>query len=329
VYAATRPGHRTLLVSLGAGALLCGLVAFVLPWRRIIRSSWRELVFLTWTIINLVVIGTAAVLDGGASSPVIYLLYLPIVFAGASYPTWSVRLVSAFAVGGYGMLAAIYGDPWRRVLIVLGGLGGAALVSWWQAHNHERRRRELARASITDPLTGCLNRRGLGEAAAGGFAALERTGAPLALMIIDLDDFKSYNDAHGHLAGDDLLVWIARQIALTLRTGDSLARLGGDEFAVLLSDASTSAAEAVARRIHELCESRVGHCIGISTAPACGRDLDALYRAADRALYEAKRERRGLASHAPEASTPRAPVAPRSIIVAAHAASERGLAAEG
>jgi len=297
IYALTGGGKADRAMFLGAWlvGLSGGLVSMALPWRRIIRSGWRELAFLGWTMLDLLLIGIAVVSDGGPNSPVTVLFLVPIVFVGASYPTWAVKFVCAIGVSGYAGLAIAYSERVGRLILVLGGLGGAALMSWWQAHNHERRRLELARASVTDPLTRALNRRGLDAAAAAELAALARFGRPVSLMLIDLDDFKAYNDANGHVAGDELLSWVAAQIRNTLRPTDALARIGGDEFAVLIAGADARAAEPLAERIRAACDSRVAHCTGIASAPSDGHDFDSLYRVADRALYQAKRMRKSLA----------------------------------
>ncbi len=304
VYALTGGGRsgRALFLVDWIVALVGGLVTFVLPWRKIIRSRWRELAFLTWTILDLLLIGIAVVCDGGPESPVTGLFFAPIVFVGASYPTWSVKLVGTIGVIGYAGFAVAYGERFGRLVLVLGGLGAAALMSWWQAHNHERRRLELAQASITDPLTGALNRRGLDSAAAASLAAVVRSGTPVALILIDLDDFKAYNDSYGHVAGDELLCWIAECARGTLRPTDSLARIGGDEFAVLVVGADRLAAAPVAERIRAACADRGSHCAGIASAPADGHDFDSLYRTADHALYKAKRQRQCL-RQSPAAAT--------------------------
>ena len=283
--------NRTLFFVIWTVTLIGGLTALVLPWRRIINSRWREVAFLTWTLMDLALITLAAIADGGPGSPVTGLFFIPIVFVGGSYPSWSVKLVGAFGVIGYAAFALAYGESMGRLVLVLGGLGAAALMSWLQAQNHERRRLELAHASITDPLTGALNRRGLHAAAAASLAALQRSGTPVALILIDLDDFKTFNDNHGHAAGDALLTWIAERARGELRPMDSVARIGGDEFAVLVANADAAAAARIAQRIGAACGDRVALCTGIASAPQDGCDFDALYRAADSALYGAKRHR--------------------------------------
>jgi diguanylate cyclase (GGDEF)-like protein len=293
VYAALGGGrsNRAVFVADWAVALLSGPTAFLLPWRRIIASRWREAVFLTWTMLDFALISIAVISDGGPASPVTALFYVPIVFVGTSYPTRSVTFVSFVGLGGYAALAAAYNQPLGRAVITLGGLGGAALMSSWQARIHERRRQQLAQASVTDPLTASLNRRGLDASAASAFAALDRFGTPLSLLILDLDKFKAYNDVHGHMSGDGLLVWAAAQIRRTLRPNDAFARIGGDEFAVIAAGADRSAAAVLAERISAICAPRAALSVGLASAPADGRDFDALYRVADGALYEAKRGR--------------------------------------
>ena len=85
-----------------------------------------------------------------------------------------------------------------------------------------------------DPLTGLLNRRSLERELASHVARVKRIGATGAVLMIDLDNFKYYNDTQGHSAGDDLIVRIGQALQTRLRETDVLVRLGGDEFAVLL-----------------------------------------------------------------------------------------------
>jgi diguanylate cyclase (GGDEF)-like protein len=141
----------------------------------------------------------------------------------------------------------------------------------------------------TDPLTGLANRRGWDDR----IAALLAAGSDVAVLLIDLDHFKAYNDTYGHLAGDDLLVTFAE--ALTAATGrdDVVARWGGEEFAVGLraGEAPGQAAGAVAERLRR-CVPRGQTCsIGLVVARPgeCGADV---MQRADAALYRAKHEGR-------------------------------------
>jgi diguanylate cyclase (GGDEF)-like protein len=284
----TRSADRGAFVSAWVVALVGAGGALLLPWRRIIQSRWRELAFLVWTALDMLLIGIATIADGGPTSPVATLFLIPIVFVGVSYPRWSVLFVSVLALSVYGTAAAAYALPFGRLLLGLGVLVGVALMSVWQARNHERRSVELARVSRTDFLTCCLNRRGFADVVRAAFAAVARLDQSFALILIDLDNFKAYNDAHGHVAGDELLCWLAEQIGGELRPTDALARLGGDEFVVLVAGVDATGAALLAARIRRAVWDRVPHCTGIASAPVDGTDLDSLYRTADQALYAEK-----------------------------------------
>jgi diguanylate cyclase (GGDEF)-like protein len=95
---------------------------------------------------------------------------------------------------------------------------------------------QLRRLATRDPLTGLLNRLGLEEAASAVLASFDRTGLPVSLSVMDLDDFGLVNDREGHIAGDRLLVELARCWDGNVRSGDILARFGGDEFILLMPD---------------------------------------------------------------------------------------------
>jgi diguanylate cyclase (GGDEF)-like protein len=148
----------------------------------------------------------------------------------------------------------------------------------------ESLRRQLA----TDPLTGLLNRSGFRAAAVRERALADRTGTPLSLAVIDLDDFKEVNDREGHAAGDELLTVLAREWRGRIRPSDILARHGGDEFLLLLPCTGSGGAEAAVERLCHR-EDPVGWSTGISEWLP-GESLDAVLARADKRLYEAKRE---------------------------------------
>jgi diguanylate cyclase (GGDEF)-like protein/PAS domain S-box-containing protein len=166
----------------------------------------------------------------------------------------------------------------------------------------ERRRYEnqLKHMADHDPLTGLLNRRSFERELNSHVARVRRYGPAGAVLMIDLDNFKYYNDTQGHSAGDDLIVRIGQALKSRLRETDVLARLGGDEFAVLLpdvdGDVATSVAEALLGLIrHEAPAPLNGTRRGVtaSIGIACFKDGDQLGREevlvnADLAMYEAK-----------------------------------------
>ncbi|MBX9753260.1 MAG: EAL domain-containing protein, partial [Pseudomonadaceae bacterium] len=158
---------------------------------------------------------------------------------------------------------------------------------------------QLESQAITDPLTGLLNRRGFHQALESLLARVVRSGKRIAVLYLDLDGFKRINDSLGHVAGDQVLQHVAEQLRTGLRPYDILARVGGDEFTVLLDslDQPEYAAK-VAEKLIEMISVRhsidgvevtLGVSIGIASFPECGQDIEGLLRAADMAMYEAKR----------------------------------------
>jgi diguanylate cyclase (GGDEF)-like protein len=281
--------HRSLLLALAALVFLISVVIMRLPWQRIIRSRWREAAFMAWTLGDFAIIVGVSALDGGGASPLALTFFIPIVFSSLSYPRWAVVTVGLVAVTSYVVLAAASATDPGYALMFATCLGGAATMAVWQAHNHDRWREALAQASHTDPLTGALNRRGLADAAAAGLAAVARGHGALCLLLLDLDEFKAYNDTHGPVAGDELLSEVVARLVPILRPGDSVARLGGDEFAILLPGADEAAGRLVATRIAGELRGTAPHSIGLACTPPEPPMLDLLYRSADRRLYEVKR----------------------------------------
>ena len=167
-------------------------------------------------------------------------------------------------------------------------------------------REETARhASLHDTLTGLPNRALLNDRLAHGLAQAKRHGWHLAVMFIDLDDFKKINDTHGHDAGDRVLKVIATRLTDSTREDDTLSRHGGDEFLYVLTEyASEHDLAVIAGKLIALiqtpCEFRVGNdtvettisaSIGIAVFPKHGNTPEALVISADSAMYRAKRSR--------------------------------------
>lgn len=166
---------------------------------------------------------------------------------------------------------------------------------------------ELSSRARVDSLTGLLNRRALEERAAIEFARARRTGRPAALIVCDIDDFKTINDSLGHPAGDQVLRRVSEVLSSETRSVDAAARLGGDEFAVLLPDATATAARMIAERLRVAVRRSAGDAhlrltlsIGIAVGHPGGSSLDGLWKAADRAMYEAKRNGGNAVATAPE-----------------------------
>ncbi|MFF5936829.1 putative bifunctional diguanylate cyclase/phosphodiesterase [Streptomyces sp. NPDC012508] len=164
--------------------------------------------------------------------------------------------------------------------------------------------RARAEEQLRDPLTGLPNRQWLLERAWTALEEAEGEGARSALVLIDLDRFRSVNDTLGHLAGDRLLLQIAERLKLALPRGAEAARLGGDEFAVLLPIAdSTTSAQRVARHLVAELSSPLDldgltlvleASAGVAVFPDHALDAEGLLRRADVAMYQAKRDRTGV-----------------------------------
>ncbi|HEX3498303.1 MAG TPA: GGDEF domain-containing protein [Stellaceae bacterium] len=152
--------------------------------------------------------------------------------------------------------------------------------------------------SVTDELTGLLNRRGFLAQLERGIAAARRGGPHGVLMICDLDDFKTINDRHGHLVGDDALCQTAELLAQHVRRADTVARLGGDEFAILLIGAHLVAARRKAHALAQLiaataitngsCQINLRVSFGLAAYTGSESEEELLNRA-DMAMYGQKR----------------------------------------
>jgi diguanylate cyclase (GGDEF)-like protein len=158
---------------------------------------------------------------------------------------------------------------------------------------------EQQKLATTDGLTGLANRRFFDIELARELQRADRHKRPTSLIMIDLDDFKSYNDRYGHPAGDDLLRSIAVMLGQYVRTLDTAARYGGEEFVLILPETQADAACGAAERLRELvaqlpltpesAATRVTISLGVAVAPIHGMTPPELVKAADQALYAAKR----------------------------------------
>lgn len=164
-----------------------------------------------------------------------------------------------------------------------------------QAHNQH-----LKNASMTDGLTGLFNRAAFDQHVTRLFVQAQQQQAPLSVMLIDADHFKSYNDQFGHVAGDEALRQLGKILQQTSRKTDIAARYGGEEFVLILPETTANAAQQIAERLCEqVAQTTFAHramtvSIGVATWPQIGQQasITALIEAADQALYRAKRQGR-------------------------------------
>jgi diguanylate cyclase (GGDEF)-like protein len=229
-----------------------------------------------------------------------------------------------------------YQTPWFYAVMAI-GLGGLGVLAYRvqvgraQAREEtlvrlvEKRTRQLEEAnqalerlSSLDGLTGIANRRSFDQALELEWRRGARTGAPLSLILMDVDSFKAYNDAYGHPGGDEALKRVATALAASLgRAGDLVARYGGEEFVALLPGMAAPDAHVVAERLRDLVEglgvrhsaSATARVLTVSAGvatffPSEDSSASGLLAAADKALYQAKRSGRNRVVAAPVVAGP-------------------------
>jgi diguanylate cyclase (GGDEF)-like protein len=298
----------------GTAALVIGASVIVLVTAlAILARRFREANRLAWALSPLLAVSAIAVVDlltdDSSVSAQIFFVFPALYGASQLRVPGSVVMTSASIAGEVVVVASQLS---AREAFVDAGYVAAALIttSVLLTVSSERQARLVARLeemAAVDPLTGLVTRRVLDEAATSalsGAASDEGT----SLILLDVDEFKTINDVHGHPAGDAVLVALAELIVGRTRPHDVVCRLGGDEIAVLLP----ACARAVARSRADVLLSdvqahtfvaysesgqqvslKVGVSIGLAHAPSDADDLRTLYAAADAALYQAKRAGRG------------------------------------
>lgn len=287
------------LLALGAGA---GSAAVGLLVPAALARGRHLLLFYGWSLGTVGAILAAAALDGGDESPVSALLFMPLLYAALAYPAvavvvlGAVELVGFVAVGGFEPESTEYTSLFAVTLALGTAMAGLS------AHNRERQRLDLLSLTlrleteaVRDPLTGCLNRRGFGDALHNEVARADRYHRPLTMLFIDVDRLKDINDRHGHAAGDLTLRCVASTMHSVARQTDVLGRLGGDEFAMLLPETTLDEAEKIAERLHaEVRAASPTHeaTISIGAVAADSDSPEQLLKRADAALYVAKRSGR-------------------------------------
>lgn len=192
---------------------------------------------------------------------------------------------------------------WRSVEAVATNLldepaVGGIVINYHDVTERKRLEEELKHRAFHDSLTGLANRALFADRLDHALLRARRSRRPLAVLFLDVDDFKTINDSLGHGEGDQLLIAVAVRLRGTLRAGDTVARLGGDEFAVLLEDPPESAApvEVAARLLASLeapfvvagKELFVRGSVGVATTRSRGQTAEEVLRNADAAMYMAK-----------------------------------------
>src|SRR5829696_5147323 len=191
-----------------------------------------------------------------------------------------------------------FADAVERLVDATGAIQAAAVEELVR-----RRSRELESQANTDPLTGLGNLRALQRSMSQMLEVQKRYGHPFALLLMDVDGLKRINDAHGHQAGDRVLMQVAMSLRRSIRSVDVAARLGGDEFCVLLPQQDLKSAAKLAARLATAIEEEVAApgepsvsvSIGVASSPEHGDGPETLVDTADRAMYRAKAAGEGIA----------------------------------
>jgi diguanylate cyclase (GGDEF)-like protein/putative nucleotidyltransferase with HDIG domain len=290
-------GSDTLAVLLvGIIAILSGLGMIALAERLPKQERWLSLSLAFGTVL----ITLAVIFNDAVASPyaLIYVwvgfdaffflsrrsAYAHLAFVGACYA------VALLVTAGQGQAEA------GRWLLLMGTVGVIGTLADLLRTRSEGLIDQLGEAARCDPLTNLLNRRGFEERMEDELRRARRSREPVALVVGDLDHFKTINDRFGHHEGDDALCLFGDVARGVTREIDGIARIGGEEFAIVLPGADEHGgfllAERLRRRVREaLSDYGPGMSVsfGVSTFPRDGDDPDALLRAGDQALYLAKR----------------------------------------
>ncbi len=189
-------------------------------------------------------------------------------------------------------------EPMGEQLTVLDEILGTLATNLSRIEQNIR----LTSEAETDQLTGAANRRRIGKSLAATRAMSDRRNEPFAVLLFDLDHFKSINDQLGHAVGDQVLIRFAALLQANVRPFDTVARWGGEEFMLLCPDCDVAGAVAISQRVLDQCpdsyddvlpaEVRQTTSVGIAVYPEHAPTPEAVIRSADEALYRAKREGR-------------------------------------
>jgi diguanylate cyclase (GGDEF)-like protein len=290
--------------------LVGSIVGYSLLRPRIANSEHPEYVVAATVVNAQVLIGVGIALTGGADSPAIPFILLPLVTLPARFSTRGVY--AGLAVSVATLLASTVGADTAGFLdqptYVLSGLATAGgLTAFAQfLMNAEMKQRSDA---VLDPLTGLLNRKSLIDRFQEIAEQAALTDAWVCVVACDLDHFKAVNDAHGHERGDQVLRDAAYVLRKQLRSFELLYRLGGEEFLAVLPGLTLGEGRDVAERARAALEAAhpagltLTASLGVAAARGSEVNYDTLFRSADAALYEAKRGGRNRVVSTGEAET--------------------------
>jgi len=287
----------------GTVAMTVAIVALVVVLS-VLAHRFDEAHTLVWAVCPLLTVAAIAgadLLTHDVTVAAQIFFFFPALYGASQLRPFGAAVMTAASVLGE-LVVVVVQLPIRDALVDAGYVTAFLVTtSVLLTTASERQARLVARLeemAAIDPLTGLVTRHVFDEAANSALSGANSEGGT-ALLLIDVDHFKSINDRYGHPAGDAVLVQMAELLVSRTRTGDVVCRLGGDEIAVLLPGCTHDAATARAQDVLEAVQCHtflvdaddqveVSISLGIAHAPSHATDLRELYKAADAALYDAK-----------------------------------------
>ena len=266
---------------------------------KLLVETWVMIVFITWVVLY----------TGKIHSPLLNLYLLPIIASALIFGKLLTAIEVAAIVGCFMFFAY---EPalktllsmryWGEIMAMSSPMILVAYITTMLSADIRFAVDKIKQVSDTDELTGLYNMRAFSTMLQRSFKQAVRYGHPLSVVMIDSDNLKQVNDAHGHDAGNRLLQHLVRCIREQLRGSDVMARFGGDEFILLLPETNNKGALEMSERIRKAVElsrfnvrdgdTNVTASLGVASYPEDGGNLDVILEKADKAMYRAKQKGR-------------------------------------
>ena len=262
LYSAVTPDgpHRLALQVVSSLTLIVAVCALLFV-NRVSAQAWRLRFCLLSTLFAGAALTIAIWLDGGVDSPLVLMIALPILSAALALPArevWICGVAALVEMVAVVLTSVDVSSSTSDVAALSAFLVGTVALSLGAAVYRSRLERDedllirrLHRQARTDSLTGCLSHGVFYDRLSIEVDRALRHGEPLSLLVVDIDLFRSFNDARGHAAGDAALVKAGARIGRISRSVDAVARIGGDEFGVILPMTGLASAHALAERMVE------------------------------------------------------------------------------
>jgi diguanylate cyclase (GGDEF)-like protein len=266
---------------------------------KLLVETWVMIVFITWVVLY----------TGRIHSPLLNLYLLPIIASALIFGKLLTAIEVAAIVGCFmyfaydpGLKTLLSMRYWGEIMAMSSPMILVAYITTMLSADIRFAVDKIKQVSDTDELTGLYNMRAFSTMLQRSFKQAVRYGHPLSVVMIDSDNLKQVNDAHGHDAGNRLLQHLVRCIREQLRGSDVMARFGGDEFILLLPETNNKGALEMSERIRKAVElsrfnvregdTNVTASLGVASYPEDGGNLDVILEKADKAMYRAKQKGR-------------------------------------